>query len=89
MADEHVPVTWISEAVYVSRGTNPMYGKLEDVSEHGIVLRSSKEVSWGGRMKSGRQRNNETRTVSEFYPWHVVAKIRVLEPEEREERGLE
>jgi len=54
-------------------------GQIEEVIEWGLVLRLQRRISWG----EGRQ---DSRMVSEFRPWHSITAVRVLEPEEREER---
>lgn len=70
-------------------GNYSLFGTLEAVDGSGIVLRSSVQVSWGELNAEGRQKRVENRMLPEFLPWHTIGGFRPLEPEEREEHGLE
>lgn len=62
-------------------------GVLEEVNAWGIVLRHIRRIATGPAEQTsygGWTQPGEDREISEFFPWHMVSSIRILEPEERE-----
>jgi len=73
---------WEGKDVKVSPGARDDFsdsGKLEEVTEWGLVLHLRRLISWG---EGGGQ---ALRMVSEFRPWNSIMTVRVLEPEEQED----
>ena len=90
MTDEQQPYSWIGQAVVLHRASNPTYGTLEAMGEYGAVMLHAVGMASGSTPQDqyGGQ-HTESRTVAEFFPWHTVSSIRPLEPEERQEHGLD
>jgi hypothetical protein len=90
MTDRRGFAEWEGKAVqvYYTGGKTPAdYGVLEEVNDWGLMLRlSSRRISWPGEVEGGSYEDH--RDVSEFRPWHMVSRVRVLEPEEKEGHGL-
>jgi hypothetical protein len=82
---------WIGQAVVVlyPGGMMPAdYGVLEEVNDWGLVLRSTRTISWSTEESEFGGQEDFVRSVLEFHPWHMVSRVRVLEPEEKEAHGL-
>ena len=62
------------------------YGVLEEVNEWGLVLRSNQRIVW--RTEAGEFTGHDVRQVPEFRPWQMISSVRMLEPEERKDRGF-
>jgi hypothetical protein len=95
MTDRRGFAEWEGQPVKVSYpgGSSPPaeYGILEEAMNWGVVLNHSItiEVRVKSRADDWTEYSSEVgRQVSEFLPWHRINKIRLLEPEEREQRGL-
>jgi hypothetical protein len=80
---------WVGEAVIVlSLGgrSHADYGILEEVNDWGLVITYRRLITWA--TETGEWGGQDERHISELKPWHMISSVRVLEPEEKEARGL-
>jgi len=96
MDEQSIPFAeWVGENVMVVLNNgNAQAGKLEEITEYGVVVRAMQGIWWTpaddpGPDEEGYVRSKHVnRLVSELYPWSSIFNVRILEPDEAVERGF-